>query len=394
MAAVTMCGCGTSTPVGQTPFVEQEYATANKVNEASLSFFHEVYKTVGKNDNMCVSPASASWALSMAATGARSTTATQFYKALGFDSPDAEAINSYQQKAIARLAMHNDEKTTIAIANSMWINSGFKAKKAYVKENEKFYNAAIRNCTFDADAATAINRWCSENTSGRISEIVKEINPNAQMYLINALYFNSRWKDVFLKKRTKEQTFTKENGEQIKVQMMHCGSRAGYFENDKVQMSEKPFDKGAFSMYFILPQKGVTMDEAANELARNFYTWRDSFTRCDVNLALPRFSADYGTSLKDALRALGIEEAFTGAANFSGISDEGLCIGDVLQKTFIKVYEEGAEAAAVTSVMLEATAAGPPVIKNLTLDRPFFYAICARETGSILFIGKCGHPKE
>jgi serpin B len=147
-------------------------------------------------------------------------------------------------------------------------------------------------------------------------------------------------------------------------------------------------------MYFILPQKGVTMDEAANELARNFYAWRDSFTRCDVNLALPRFSADYGTSLKEALQALGIEEAFTGAADFSGISDEGLCIGDVLQKTFIKVYEEGAEAAAVTSVMLEATAAGPPVIKNLTLDRPFFYAICARETGSILFIGKCGHPKE
>ena len=92
MAAVTMCGCGTSTPVGQTPFVEQEYATASKVNKASLRFFHETYKIERKNDNMCVSPASASWALSMAATGARSTTATQLYKALGFDTPDAEAI--------------------------------------------------------------------------------------------------------------------------------------------------------------------------------------------------------------------------------------------------------------------------------------------------------------
>ena len=147
-------------------------------------------------------------------------------------------------------------------------------------------------------------------------------------------------------------------------------------------------------MYFILPREGVAMDDVAAELSTSFYTWCDSFTRCDVNLSLPRFSADYGTSLKDALQALGVEKAFTSEADFSGISDEDVRIGDVLQKTFIKVDEEGAEAAAVTSVMLEAMSAGPPIIKHLTLDRPFFYAICERTTGGILFMGKNGHPKE
>ncbi len=399
MMAATLCACGTSTHGGQTQTApaqpdEQDYATAQKIIEASLRLFHEVYNAAKGSDNLCISPASASWALSMAADGARSATASQLYKALGFDAADRDAINAYQQKNIARLTSLNDKKTTISIANSMWINREFKVEKSFVKENEKFYNAAVRNCTFNADAVKAINSWCSENTAGRINEIVKEINPAAQMYLINALYFNSRWKDVFSKSRTKEQTFTKESGEKIKVQMMHDTSRARYFENDKVQMAEKPFDKGTFSMYFILPREGVTMDEAAAELTTGFYTWCDSFTRCDVNLSLPRFSADYGTSLKEALQSLGVEKAFTSDADFAGISDEGIRIGDVLQKTFIKVDEEGAEAAAVTSVMLEATAAGPPVIKHLTLDRPFFYAICERATNSILFIGKSGHPKE
>ena len=399
MMVATMCACGTSTQSRQTAVDvsqpdEKEYAIARRVNEASLKLFHEVYRMERNSDNLCVSPASASWALSMAAGGARSATATQLYKALGFDTPERETVNLYQQKYIARLASLNDKKTTVAIANSMWVNKQFKLEKQFVKENENFYNAAVKNCTFNADAVKAINSWCSENTAGRIDEIVKEINPMAQMYLINALYYNSRWKDVFSKKRTTEQTFTKENGEKIKVQMMHDTSRARYFENDKVQMAEKPFDKGEFSMYFILPREGVAMDDVAAELSTSFYTWCDSFTRCDVNLSLPRFSADYGTSLKDALQALGVEKAFTSEADFSGISDEDVRIGDVLQKTFIKVDEEGAEAAAVTSVMLEATAAGPPVIKNMKLDRPFFYAICETATGGILFMGKSGHPKE
>ena len=395
MMAAALCACGTSGQGGQAVQDDvPDYAAAQKVNTASLQLFYKVYSAEKGKDNICVSPASASWALSMAASGAGSGTAVQLYKALGFDVADAETVNRYQQSTIARLNKHGDDRTTIGIANSMWINKDFKVKKPFIEDNGQYYNAAVKNCVFNADAVAAINRWCSDNTAGRIPEIVKEINPMSQMYLINALYFNSRWKDVFSKERTKEQTFTKENGTKVKVQMMHGTFRARYFENDKVQMTEKAFGKGAFSMYFILPREGVAMDEAAYGLSTGFYAWCDSFSRCDVRLALPRFSADCSTSLKAPLQAMGVNDAFTSAADFSGISKDRMRIGDVLQKTFIKVDEEGAEAAAVTSVILEAASAGPPVIKQMTLDRPFFYAICERATGSILFIGKSGHPEE
>jgi serpin B len=92
---------------------------------------------------------------------------------------------------------------------------------------------------------------------------------------------------------------------------------------------------------------------------------------------------------------MGMSDAFTpGKANFDALSKEALCIGDVLQKTFVKVDEEGAEAAAVTSVTLMTMSAGPPRPKSMVLDRPFIYIIRERATGNILFIGKNGCPKE
>ena len=110
-------------------------------------------------------------------------------------------------------------------------------------------------------------------------------------------------------------------------------------------------------------------------------------------LSLPRFKSEYATSLKPALRAMGIKEAFTNKASFDDISDTSLKIDDVIQKTVIEVNEDGAEAAAVTAVQMMLTSARRQEKKVLTLDRPFIYAITAAD-GKILFIGKMGNPLE
>ena len=58
-------------------------------------------------------------------------------------------------------------------------------------------------------------------------------------------------------------------------------------------------------------------------------------------------------SLNNALKALGMEVAFGGRANFDGMAP-GLFISEVKHKAFVEVNEEGTEAAAVTSVMVGA----------------------------------------
>lgn len=394
MCAVTSCGT-TAPTVVENNFTEKEYAIAANTATFATELFHSVYKSEKGSDNFCISPVSASWALSMAANGASGITAAQMYAALGFKGVTTDTINLFQQKSVCRLATLDPEAVKVGVANSAWVDSNFKVEKDFIRKNRTFYDAAVKNLPFGAAAVKQINDWCAEKTAGKISEIIKELSPSSRMVLVNALYFNARWKAPFIKSRTIEDTFTKENGEKVKVQMMRQKFDTQYYEDENVQMASKPFGRGIYSMYFILPREGVSMDKAAEELAANFTLWCDKSERYEVDLSLPRFKSEYGTSLKKTLQAMGIEKAFTpGVAEFRGISKEDIYIGNVLQNTFIKVDEEGAEAAAVTSVMLEATALGPPETKKMKIDRPFFYAIRENGSGNILFIGKNGHPRE
>ena len=105
---------------------------------------------------------------------------------------------------------------------------------------------------------------------------------------------------------------------------------------------------------------------------------------------MPRFEFDFDRSLANDLKAMGLDIAFTDMADFSGISTIPLYIADVIHKTYIKVNEEGTEAAAVTAVVMEATSIDP--LNEIRLDRPFLFAITENSSKSIVFMGKVSEP--
>jgi serpin B len=72
------------------------------------------------------------------------------------------------------------------------------------------------------------------------------------------------------------------------------------------------------------------------------------------------------------------------------MSSEALFISFVQQNTYVNVNEEGTEAAAVTTVGMETTSAGPPRV--VRFDRPFVFVIRERLSGTILFMGKVAVP--
>jgi len=111
-----------------------------------------------------------------------------------------------------------------------------------------------------------------------------------------------------------------------------------------------------------------------------------------VALTMPRFEFESSFSLKEALAAMGMPVAFSGSADFSGMTgNRDLFIADVIHKAFVSVDEAGTEAAAATAVVMELTALpGTPV--EVTLDRPFVFLIHDIETGAILFVGRVVAP--
>ncbi len=364
----------------------------SEIKNFATTLFEAVCES-DRDKNICISPTSATWALSMVANGASGTTLHEMLQTLGYDN--IETLNKEQATLITSLAT-KDETTRLSIANSIWINN-LPVNEDFISINRKYYDATVQSEIFDKSTFEKINNWCSEKTEGKIKSILDKPNNNTKMLLLNALYLKSSWARPFDKNATANHIFTKSNGEEMVVKMMKQKFRTAYFENDSMQIASKHLH-GGFEMLFILPRKGIEIKEIAATMTENYDTIRQQMkTSKEVIMGVPRFKAEYNVSLKPMLQSSGIESAFSGEANFEKISEKPLYLDDVIQKSYIAVNEEGVEAAAVTAAMMNMLAMRPSEQpKEMIMDRPFIYMITHKNNDkeTILFIGKTEEPKE
>ena len=360
--------------------------------EKKLPFWGSLFKTVckeSKQENVCISPLSAQLALSMTANGATGETQQQMYGTMGL----ADDVNAKAKETIEQLSA-NRYGCEVNIANSIWVNEKLDVKQEFIDTNKEYFNALVTTAPFNKETLQRINEWCSENTKGKIKSALDEIKKNDRMYLINALYFKGGWKDEFNKGKTKEAPFTKEDGTVVEVPMMKQSIKTQYYEDDILQIVVKLFDD-TYQMLLVLPAEGVTTEEAAAHLSANYEKILGEMSIYQVTLSMPRFQSDFATSLKNPLKKMGMPRAFGPDAQFDGISREPLYIDDAFQKTFIKVDETGAEAAALTVVRTGLLSMNQKFEeRTMNLDRPFIYLITNYQPENVLFIGKVGNPNE
>ena len=360
--------------------------------ERKLPFWGSLFNTVckeSKQENVCISPLSAQLALSMTANGATGETQQQMYGTMGL----ADDVNTKAKETIEQLS-GDRYGCEVSIANSIWVNEKLDVKQEFIDTNKEFFNALVTTAPFNNETLHAINNWCSDNTKGKIKSAINEIKENDRMYLINALYFKGGWKDEFSKAMTKEAPFTREDGSIVKVPMMNQTIKTQYYEDDILQILVKHFDD-TYKMLLVLPAKGITTEEAAAHLSANYGKILSEMSTYKIILSMPKFQSNFGTSLKNPLKKMGMTRAFGTDAQFDGISREPLYIDDAFQKTFIKVDETGAEAAALTVMRTGLLASNQkPEERTVKLDRPFIYLITNYQPEKILFIGKVGNPNE
>lgn len=118
----------------------------------------------------------------------------------------------------------------------------------------------------------------------------------------------------------------------------------------------------------------------------------NAITPKQVALSLPGFKYESEFSLGKILAAMGMPVAFSGQADFSGMTgDRELSISEVVHKAFVAVDESGTEAAAATAVIMRATAM-PVMPLEVKVDRPFIFLIMDIQTGSVIFVGRVMNP--
>ena len=401
--ATTMIACSsTKNGTNETPLANGEAGsvvsgsssamTAKEKAGANTAFWGKLLGEACREmnmENVCLSPLSAQFAMSMVANGAEGETKQQIYDAMQLGN-DANGRGKSLLEDIGTKTVWN-ENGDIRIANSIWVKEGFDVKQEFIETNKEFFDALVESVEFNAESVKRVNEWCKENTNGRIPSIIERFTENDRMLLINALYFKAAWSKPFQASNTTNRKFTTEKGEEIEVPTMQMRSNEMFYKDEKVAMLTKSL-QGGYNMLFVLPAEGVKCDEAAEYVAQDLDTLLYRMELCNVNLSLPKFTTDFGMSLNPILSNLGIKRAFDGRAQFGGISDTPLFVSDVVQKTYINVNEKGTEAAAVTMAIAGLLSARPQKNETITFDRPFIYAIIKNNGNEILFAGKVGNP--
>ena len=362
----------------------------------AFDLLHEIGSAEG---NLFYSPYSISSALAMAYAGARGETELQMAEVLHFSLAQEDLHPACNWIALALNARgeiafpYVGEGFELRVVNATWGQRGYSFLRSYLDTLAVSYGAGLRLLDFISNpdgSRETINDWVSDETNERIVDLLPpgSIDGDVRLVLTNAVYFNAPWLKPFDVEETANGTFEPLDGGAVDVSMMHQEEMFGHGSWDGGQAVELPYNGETLSMILFVPDRGTyEAFEAGLDRAR-YEEIVGTLEPREVDLRLPKFEVSYDLSLVDPLTALGMTDAFTGAADFSGIDGtRDLFISNVLHKAWVSIDEAGTEAAAATAVIVSLVAyPSAPVV--LTINRPFLFVIRDVPTGTILFVGR------
>ena len=374
-------------------------ADQEKLASANTGFAFDLLKQIVKEQpdtNVFISPFSVSTALQMVANGAAGETKAEMQRVLKTAGLPAGTLNSACKDL--NQSLNSQPGVILNLANAIWYKKEIRLKPEFVSVNQQFFQADLGGVDFTKpESAQTINNWADKSTRGKIKQVVRwPFDPLTRVILANAIYFKGKWDRPFDKQATKDHAFNVLPGGTPKpVPMMWQRGHFSYQQGDGFQAVRLPYAGGHLQMYLFLPDTNSSPTKLLAGMDND--TWRDKilpqFQDKEGTLALPRFKLDYGVTLNDPLKALGLRQAFAVDADFSAMADEPLFVSEVKQKSYVEVNEEGTEAAAVTTVTMSLSAMPAPAIRfKMIVDRPFLFVIGDDSTKSILFMGVIYDP--
>jgi serpin B len=390
-----LLGCA---PQIEIPTVDDTSATPEGINEvvkANNQFGLDIYSKISQEPgNVFISPWSLASALSMTYEGARGNTAEEMKNVMHL--PDDKVRRSSFAKLFNEINK-KDKKYQLFTANALWAQEDYPFLPEYMNLVEKYYAGKATNVDFAGDteqARTTINDWVEDHTNNKIKNLFEKgvLTDMTRLVLTNAIYFKGTWLKQFEKSDTFDADFRINSEKTVQVPMMSMHKEEfKYYEDDKMQILEMPYDGEELSMLVLLPKKDDLTELENTISADKLSGWNQNLRQETLDVYMPKFTFETKYSLAETLANMGMPTAFSGGADFSGMDGSNiLYITAVIHQAFVEVNEEGTEAAAATGVVMAKTA----ISQTLTFraDHPFIFLIQERNSGNILFLGKIVNP--
>jgi serpin B len=372
--------------------------------EGNSAFAFELYQALREQEgNLFYSPHSISVALAMTYAGARNETAQQMAATLQF-LLEQERLHPAFNWLDAELASRGEgaqgkdgEGFRLNVVNAIWGQKDYSFLPTFLDVLAENYGAGLRILDFINETEKShltINKWVSDQTEGRIKDLIPQgaVDALTRLVLTNAIYFNAAWENTFDEDMTADGPFYLLDGGQVSVPMMEQMASFGYTDGDGYQAVELQYDGNELSMVILFPEAGQFQAFEEGLQAERVDAIINDLQPIGVALTMPKFKFDSEFSLTDTLAGMGMPIAFSGAADFSGMTGSpDLFISEVIHKAFVSVDEVGTEAAAATAVIMPESGPPEPTVE-VTIDRPFIFLIRDIETGAVLFVGRVMNP--
>ena len=352
--------------------------------------------------NLFFSPESISTAFAMAYAGARGQTATEMRSVFHYTLPP-ERLHPAMGTLLNGMNAPSSSYE-LRVADALWAQQDEGFLPGFSQLMQTDYGAAFHRVDFKTSPGTvrsAINRWVEQQTNDKIQNLIGPgvLTPLTRLVLTNAIYFKGTWQDPFPATATKDEDFHLSATQTGKTPMMHRTGGYLYYDGGTFQELQLPYAGDNLAMVVLLPKQITGFGALEQQFtAASAYDWLENLEPArKVILTLPRFRMTQQFELSNALSAMGMPQAFSAAADFSGMTGKtNLSISAAIHKAFIDVNEKGTEAAAATSTVMTATAMRmpapepPPIV--FRADHPFLFLIRDTQSGAILFMGRVADP--
>ena len=354
---------------------------------------------IQSGQNAMVSPESVMLALGLAANGSDGNTLKQFEQLIG-GGQSLTQINQGFEKLL-EASKSSPEGAEFSIANSIWINEGFGSlEQSYLDVCKKVLQAEAITAPFNKETQDKMNGWVSEKTKGMIPDIIDTLDAGSLSVLINCIAFEGKWAEGFEDSQvTENDLFTNASGSEEKCTMLSSVEEI-YLHDDKAEGFMKAYKGGRFAFAALLPNEGVSVAEYEQSLTGEKLTgiFDNRSYLYDVSIKLPEFKFDWGKSIADDIKAMGLTDAFSNKeADFTKLAktvDGNIYLGDICHKTHIELDREGTKAAAATAIDVKCDAVfEPKEVKSVVLDRPFLFMIYDQVNDIPVFIGAVNTTK-
>lgn len=379
--------------------IPQGIASAN--NAFAVDFYRQLAAGNG-DDNIFFSPTGMYTAFSILYEGARNDTAEQMLGVFEFESNET-ARRDAMMRTMSSLN-RGDPHSTLELANSVWVADWFEPHDSYLDVARGAFRASVDKVSFQGGGVERINDWANERTHGKIKNVLvqEDVNALTAMVILNTIYFKGTWAAQFPVEDTRQSEFWKNGTHSVDADFMNVDGVFNYSRFDGEQVLRMPYKGDRLSMLVVLPDGRDGMEKLQEKLSlERVQEWQQYLSETEVIVSVPKFEMKTHYNLEPILRSLGMTDAFDEElADLLGIlgvqpsetyDGRNLYVSKALHDAYVKVNEEGTEAAAATTVFSSELSLPPPP-PHFIADHPFIFIIQDDESGTILFMGRVSDP--